>query len=170
MLQVCRLYVKPTGLDGLESHLDLPPLGISIPGLLWPIEGEQYKEIPLGDSAPGEVAPLAIDRDNLTVMLILANSEVIEQPTSLYLFVFTRQPYLKVMADTDMVADFILVQVSHPLLSNELPVGHQTCDRILAEKPDEALYQCDTLRAVGVATFGQHGEQQRESNPFIHNS
>ncbi len=78
--------------------------------------------------------------------------------------------YLEVVANTDIVSDAVAVQEIKPAIPDELPVGHNGPDHILAKEPYGTVDQTDTLLDIGVAALVQHGEQQREGNPLVDNT
>lgn len=66
-----------------------------------------------------------------------------------------------------MVADAVVVEPFHPVLTHELAIRQKAIDALRAEEPDIALYQLYPLLRVGVALLEQHAEQQRVGHPVV---
>ncbi len=70
----------------------------------------------------------------------------------------------------DVIPDALAVEVSDPLLPDELPVGHDATDTLLPEKFYKPVYQGYTLITIRVALLVQHREHQRESHITVGNA
>lgn len=165
------LDVEAGGFHGLESRLGLPAFLIGHDCILWTVE--TYEDLQFGDTfgildpAPGKIDIFTLMKEELIVKLLLPDLEVIEEPPCTYPLAGGRLDDPEVLPDTDVIPDASVVQPSGLFLSDELPVGHQAIDTVRTEKTDEPLHDFLTFLPIGIATFREKAEGQREVNALV---
>jgi len=73
----------------------------------------------------------------------------------------------EVLTYSDVIPYATAVEPSSPFLSDELAVCHKGVDTFRSEETDKAFHNLLAFLPVGVATFREKTEYQREGNPFI---
>ncbi len=165
------LDVEAGGFHGLESRLDLPAFLIGHDSAFRTVEA--YEDLQFRNSvgvlypAPGKIDMFSLVKEDLTVEFLLPDPEVIEEPPCTYPLTGGRLDNPEVLPDTDVIPDASVVQPSYPFLSYELPVGHQAVDAVRSEKADEPLHDFLPFLPVGIATFREKAENQREGNTLV---
>lgn len=165
------LDVEAGGFHGLEGRLDLPAFLIghdSAFRMVEAYENLQFRD-PVGVFYPasGKIDILLLVKKELIIESLLSDPEVVEEPACTYPLAGGRLDNPEVLTDTDVIPDASGVQPSYPFFSDELPVGHQAIDTIRSEKADEPLHDFLSLLPVGIATFREKTENQREGNPLV---
>ena len=168
---MCVLDVESGGFHGLESRLDLPAFLIGHDCTFGTVEADE--DLQFRDTV-GVFYPTACKIDILplvekefVVELFLSDLEVIEEPPCTYPIAGGRPHNPEVLPDTDVIPDASVVKPSDPFLSNELPVSHHAIDTVLSEKADETLHDFPAFLPIGIATFREQTENQREGNPLV---
>lgn len=165
------LDVEAGRFHGLEGRLDLPAFLIGHDSAFRTVEA--YENLQFGDPvgvfypASGKIDIFTFVKEELTVKFLLPDPEVIEEPPCTYPFTGGRLDNPEVLPDTDVIPYATAVQPSYPFFSDELPVGHQAIDAVRSEKADEPLHDFLSLLPVGIATFREKAENQREGNPLV---
>lgn len=165
------LDVEAGGFHGLEGSLDLPAFLIGHDSAFRTVEA--YENLQFGDSvgvldpAPGKIDIFALVKKELIVEFLLPDPEVIEEPPCTYPLTGGRLDNPEVLPDTDVIPYATAVQPSCPFFSYEFPVGHETIDAVRSEKADEPLHDFLSFLPVGIATFREKAENQREGNPLV---
>ena len=165
------LDIEAGGFHGLESRLDLPSFLIgqdSAFGMVEAYEDLQFRD-PVGvlDAAACKIDILSLVKEKLVVEFLLSDLEIVEQPPRTDSLACGRLYNPEVLSDTDVISDASAVEPSNPFLSYELPVSDQTIDTVLSEKANEPLHDFLTFFPIGVASFREKTENQREGNPLI---
>jgi len=70
----------------------------------------------------------------------------------------------------DVIPDAFAVEVSDPLLPDELPVGHDAIGTFLSENPYKPVDQGYPFFTARVTLLVQHREHQRESHITVGNA
>lgn len=165
------LDVEAGRFHGFEGRLDLPAFFIGHDCILGTVEA--YENLQFGDSvgvfypASGKIDIFTLVKEEFIVEFLLSDPEVIEEPPCSYPLTGGGLDNPEVLPDTDVIPYATAVQPSYPIFSNKLPVGDQTVDAVLSEKADEALHDFLSLLPVGIATFREEVENQREGNPLV---
>ena len=168
------LDVEAGGFHGLGGRLDLPAFLIGHDSAFRAVEA--YENLQFRDTigvlypAPGKIDIFTLVKEDLMVEFLLPYPEVIEEPPCTYPVAGGRPDDPEVLPDTDVIPDASVVQPSDPFLSDELPVGHQAIDTVRTEKTDEPLHDFLTFLPIGIATFREKAEDQREGNAFVCNA
>jgi hypothetical protein len=76
---------------------------------------------------------------------------------------------LEVLANPDTEQKLPLTEVLEPLVTNKLPVSHQTSDTTPTKRGNELLQQGDPFGGVGVTLLIQKVPVDREGNAIIDN-
>ena len=98
---------------------------------------------------------------------LLTDLQVIEQPPCTDSFTGGRLDNPEVLTYSDVIPYATAVEPSCPFLSDELAVCHKGVDTFRSEETDKAFHNLLAFFPVGVATFREKTEYQREGNPFI---
>ena len=101
-------------------------------------------------------------------MFRFAKLQIVEQPGGLELVAVPE--HVEVLAYPDVVEDAHGVEISEPLLSDELPVSHEMGYRVFSCKAQEPLNEFNPLCGVGVATLVHHNVNDRECHPVVYYS
>ena len=92
------------------------------------------------DSTSGEIDILTFMQKELVVEFLLSDFEGIEEPPCSNSLSCGRLDNPKVLPDTDIVSNPVVVKPANPLLADELAVGHKAVDAVMSKKSDEALH------------------------------
>lgn len=103
----------------------------------------------------------------LVVEFLLSDFEGIEEPPCSNSLSCGGLDTPKVLPDTDIVSNPVVVKPANPLLADELAVGHKAVDAVMSKKSDEALHDILAFFPIGIASFAQKTEQQWEGNAFV---
>ena len=165
------LDVEAGGFHGLESRLDLPALFIGQDSTFGTVETDENLQFgnPVGvlDPTSGKIDIFTLVKEKLTVKFLLADPEAIEKPPRAYSLTGGRLDNPEVLPDTDVISDASAVKPSYPFLSYELPVSYQTIDTALSEKEDKTLHDFLAFFPIGIASFREKAENQRECNSLV---
>lgn len=154
-----------------ESRFYLPTLFVCQNRALGPVEAYENLQfrnsIGVFDSASGKIDILTFVKKKPVVEFLLTDLQIIEQPSGTDSFTVGRLDNLEVLTYSDVIPYAMAVEPSCPFLSDELAVCHKAVDAFRSEKTDKTFHNLLAFLPVGVATFREKTEYQREGNPFI---
>ena len=132
------LDVEARRFHGTECRFNLPAFFIGRYSVFRSVEtdlnlkfGYPFRVL---DSTSGEIDILTFMQKELVVEFLLSDFEEIEEPpcsNSLSCGGFDNP---KVLPDTDIVSNPVVVKPANPLLADELAVGHKAVDAVMSKK------------------------------------
>ena len=165
------LDIETGRFHGSKGRFYLPSFFVCQNRLLGPIEAYENLQfrntIGVFDSTAGKIDILTFVKKELREELLLADLQIIEQPPRLDSLTGGRLDNPEVLTYPDVIPNTTAVKPSSPFLSDEPSVSDQTIDTVLSEKSDETFHNLLPFFPVGIATFREKTEYQREGNPFI---
>ena len=165
------LDVEARRLHGPKCRFNLPSPLVLGNALLGSVEGDKNLKFghPGGVFQPAsrKVDILALHDEELVVEFLLPELEVVEEPPCPKFLSRTRPDDPEVLFDSDVIADAHDIEPSDPFLADELAIRHEAVDAVSPEKADEAFHQFLALLPIGIATFVEQAEYQRESNALV---
>ena len=169
--QVGVLDVEARRFHGAECRSNLPVLFIGRNSIFRSVETEPNLKfrypIRVLDSTSGEIDILPFMQKEFVVEFLLSDFEGIEEPPCSNSLSCGGLDNPKVLPDTDIVSNPVVVKPANPLLADELAVGHKAVDALMSKKSDEALHDILAFFPIGIASFAQKTEQQWEGNAFV---
>ena len=165
------LDVEAGRFHGSKGRFYLPSFFVCQNRLLGPIEAYENLQfrntIGVFDPAAGKIDILTFVKKELMEEFLLTDLQIIEQPPGTDSLTGGRLDNPEVLTYSDVIPYATAVEPSCPFLSDELAVCHKAVDAFRSEKTDKTFHNLLAFFPVGVATFREKTEYQREGNPFI---
>lgn len=165
------LDVEAGRFHGSESRFYLPSFFVCQNRLLGPVEAYENLQfrntIGVFDPAAGKRDILTFVKKELMEEFLLTDLQIIEQPPCTDSFTGGRLDNPEILTYSNVIPYATAVEPSCPFLSDELAVCHKGVDTFRSEETDKAFHNLLAFFPVGVATFREKTEYQREGNPFI---
>lgn len=165
------LDVKAGRFHGSESRFYLPSLFVCqnrVLGAVEAYENLQFRNsFGVFDSTAGKIDILTFVKKELMEEFLLTDLQIIEQPPCTDSLNGGGLDIPEVLTYSDVIPYATAVEPSCPFLPDEFAVCHKAVDTFRSEKTDKAFHNLLAFLPVGVATFREKVEYQREGNPFI---
>lgn len=165
------LDVEAGRFHGSKGRFYLPSFFVCQNRLLGPIEAYENLQfrntIGVFDPAAGKIDILTFVKKELMEEFLLTDLQIIEQPPCTDSFTGGRLDNPEILTYSNVIPYATAVEPSCPFLSDELAVCHKAVDAFRSEKTDKTFHNLLAFFPVGVATFREKTEYQREGNPFI---
>lgn len=164
------LNVKAGRFHGSESRFYLPSLFVCqnrVLGAVEAYENLQFRNsFGVFDSTAGKIDILTFVKKELMEEFLLTDLQIIEQPPCTDSLNGGGLDNPEVLTYSDVIPYATAVEPSCPFLPDEFAVCHKAVDTFRSEKTDKAFHNLLAFLPVGVATFREKVEYQREGNPY----
>ena len=154
--------VEARRFHGAECRSNLPVLFIGRNSIFRSVETEPNLKfrypIRVLDSTSGEIDILPFMQKELVVEFLLPDFKGIEEPPCSNSLSCGGLDNPKVLPDTDIVSNPVVVKPANPLLADKLAVGHKAVDAVMSKKSDEPLHDILAFFPIGIAALVQKAE------------
>ena len=169
-LILCRIFdsaeyvtnVETRRFHGTECRFNLPAFFIGRYSVFRSVETDQNLKFGYPfrvlDSTSGEIDILPFMQKELVVEFLLSDFEGIEEPPCSNSLSCGGLYNPKVLPDTDIVSNPIVVKPANPLLADKLAVGHKAVNAVMPKKSDEPLHDILAFFPIGIAALVQKAE------------